>query len=123
MSKTIEDAAREFAADVDKNVVELYGIENPPMSITFGECAADAFRKGAEYSLTHQWRSVEDELPELNIEVIVAYLLPIGETYVPVRTAGYLSDDGWIDATGEAPISPIFWMPYPEIPSLNPEQR
>lgn len=47
MSKAIEEAAREYAAHVDKNVEELYGIEQPA-SLTFGECAAEAFRAGAE---------------------------------------------------------------------------
>lgn len=47
MSKTIEEAAREYAAQVDKNIEELYGIQQPT-SLTFGECAAEAFRAGAE---------------------------------------------------------------------------
>ena len=42
MSKTIEEAAREYAAQVDKNIEELYGIQQPT-SLTFGECAAEAF--------------------------------------------------------------------------------
>lgn len=47
MTKTMEEAAKEYAAQVDKNIEELYGIQQPT-SLTFGECAAEAFRAGAE---------------------------------------------------------------------------
>lgn len=50
--KSIEEAAIIYATEVDKNAVELYGIDNPPMSLTFGECAAEAFRAGANHIMS-----------------------------------------------------------------------
>lgn len=50
----IEKAAKEYATEVDKNVCDLYGIENPPTSLTFGECAAESFREGVKFALGKQ---------------------------------------------------------------------
>lgn len=50
----IEVAAKEYAAEVDKNVRDLYGIENLPVSLTFGECAAESFREGVKFALGKQ---------------------------------------------------------------------
>lgn len=52
----IEKAAKEYAAKVDKNVRDLYGIENSPTSLTFGECAAESFREGVKFALGKQER-------------------------------------------------------------------
>ena len=49
--KTIEEASKEYATEVDKNIEELYGIVQPT-SLTFGECAADAFRAGVNYLMS-----------------------------------------------------------------------
>ena len=59
MTKTIEEAAKEYAAEVDKNVEELYGIQQPS-SLTFGECAAEAFRAGAERMREYIFQIYED---------------------------------------------------------------
>ena len=50
----IEKAAKKYAAEVDKNVRDLYGIEDQPASLTFGECAAESFREGAKFALGKQ---------------------------------------------------------------------
>lgn len=52
----IEKAAKKYAAEVDKNVRDLYGIEEQPASLTFGECAAESFREGAKFTLGKQER-------------------------------------------------------------------
>lgn len=54
----IEKAAKKYAAEVDKNVRDLYGIEEQPASLTFGECAAESFREGAKFALGKQEKDV-----------------------------------------------------------------
>lgn len=56
----IEVAAKEYAAEVDKNVRDLYGIEEQPASLTFGECAAESFREGVNFALGKQAKDAED---------------------------------------------------------------
>ena len=56
----IEKAAKKYAAEVDKNVCDLYGIENPPASLTFGECAAESFREGVNFALGKQAKDAEN---------------------------------------------------------------
>lgn len=55
----IEDAAKKYAAEVDKNVRDLYGIEEQPASLTFGECAAESFREGANFALGKQEKDAD----------------------------------------------------------------
>ncbi len=55
----IEKAAEEYAAEVDKNVRDLYGIENLPASLTFGECAAESFREGVNFALGKQEKDAD----------------------------------------------------------------
>ena len=83
-----------------------------------GDIDRDALRKGyywgakdtMSFALSHQWRSVEDELPEKDVLVLVRFR--DGD----ISTARH-SGQGWRVA-GYNP--PTHWMP---IPSLNPEQR
>lgn len=58
-NEEVEKATEEYAAEVDKNVRELYGIENLPISLTFGECAAESFREGVKYALGKQEKDAE----------------------------------------------------------------
>lgn len=55
----IEVAAKEYAAEVDKNVRDLYGIEEQPASLTFGECAAESFREGVKFALGKQEKDAD----------------------------------------------------------------
>ena len=65
MNKTIEEAAREYAAQVDKNIEELYGIQQPT-SLTFGECAAESFRAGAERMREYIFQIYEDSCGDMD---------------------------------------------------------
>lgn len=66
----IEKAAKKYAAEVDKNVRDLYGIENPPASLTFGECAAESFREGVKFALGKQEKDAvtNEEIEKLSFE-------------------------------------------------------
>lgn len=55
----IEKVAKKYAAEVDKNVRDLYGIEEQPASLTFGECAAESFREGVKFALGKQEKDAE----------------------------------------------------------------
>lgn len=55
----IEKAAKTYASEVDKNVRDLYGIENLPVSLTFGECAAESFREGVKFALGKQEKDAD----------------------------------------------------------------
>lgn len=52
--ENIQKAAEKYAAEVDKNVRDIYGIEEQPASLTFGECAAESFREGVNFALGKQ---------------------------------------------------------------------
>ncbi len=60
MSKTIEEAARLFAEKKCEDMQPDYECERES---EIG-CLADNCAEFAKEILTHQWRSVEDELPE-----------------------------------------------------------
>ena len=65
MNKTIEEAAREYTAQVAKNIEELYGIQQPT-SLTFGECAAESFRAGAERMREYIFQIYEDSCGDMD---------------------------------------------------------
>lgn len=60
LKKRIEEAAVEYA-------------ESIPQSDERKEYSREDFIAGAEYALSHRWISVEDELPEYDESVIVAF--------------------------------------------------
>ena len=53
----IEKAAKKYAAEVDKNIRDLYG--NIPDAIMFGECAAESFREGVKFALGKQEKDAD----------------------------------------------------------------
>ena len=110
LKKRIEEAAREYAGNQT-------GLDY------IGESSCEqGFIDGARFSLSNQWISVEDVMPELNEEVLV--LFPDGSATVALRhktfnvfggdaivwrNGDYTYDDSWIK----------FWMP---IPKFNPDK-
>lgn len=76
-----------------------------------GEIDHDALCKGffhgAEYALSHQWISVEEELPECSVMVFVK------DKYGNYDTA-YLSKKGYWIANDGREIIVSFWMPIPK---------
>lgn len=70
------------------------------------------FNAGLDFALTHQWRSVEDELP--SDDTLVIAHSPNGRVEVLRYQDGVFRDElqqaHYVD----------YWM---ELPSLNPEQR
>ena len=68
---------------------------------------ADAFEAGAEYAISHQWISVEDELPECSVMMFVK------DKYGNYDIA-YLSKKGYWIANDGREIVVSFWMPIPK---------
>ena len=65
----IEKAAKKYAAEVDKNIRDLYG--NIPAAITYGECAAESFREGVKFTLGKQENAIlSGKLPTSEYEII-----------------------------------------------------
>ena len=97
MRKIIEDAAVKYADDK-----------------VFPETALRGFIDGAFFSLSHQWRSVDDELPADD------------ETVLTLSSCGHVlayyskQDEMWFAYGDYGDITPTHWL---TIPSLNPEQR
>lgn len=109
MNKTIEEAATRYADENFNRHIET--IQNCPWP-EWEESYAKAFEAGANFSLSHQWCSVEDVLP--SDDTLVIAHSPNGRVEVLRYQDGVFRDElqqaHYVD----------YWM---ELPSLNPEQR
>lgn len=113
MSKTIEDAAKEHAVKAYDTVLLRGEMESP-----YAEQARLSFIAGAQFALTHQWRSVEDELPLSEEDVMLRYENPLsGEESFAI---GYRKDVQYFRSIDNHELTPTHFMP---IPSLNLEKR
>nr|DAN35902.1 MAG TPA: Protein of unknown function (DUF551) [Caudoviricetes sp.] len=112
MSKTIEEAAREFA---EKNTPHIENMVYDSDEASIVDYIADKATQFAKEILSHQWRSVEEELPEDDTLAVVHS--PNGRVEVL-----HYYDDAFQDELKQAHCVD-YWMALPEIPSLNPEQR
>ncbi len=111
MSKTIEEAALRYAAQQVNHSDEFEDMAQVSSLKFSANNLSHAFEEGADFALSHQWRSVEDELPEDGDYLV--YESGMILTIVR-RFKGYWS-------SAQKPLGKIlYWMP---IPSLNPEQR
>lgn len=70
------------------------------------------FIKGAEYSLSHQWISIREQLPETGVNVLV-----YDEKLYGTFLTAYLSKRGyWITIDSNEPVKPTHWMYIPDLP-------
>ena len=104
LKKMIEEEAREYASN--QTSLDYIGKLSCKQS----------FIDGARFSLSHQWISVEDALPELNEEVLV--LFPDGTATVSVRCKTFNADGrdviSWKNGDYTYADSWIkHWMPIP----------
>lgn len=81
----IEKVAKEYAAEVDKNVRDLYGIENQPTSLTFGECAAESFREGVKFALGKETETIAQEDIEKAAEAFATPPMGNGGMFTPAQ--------------------------------------
>lgn len=67
----------------------------------------------------YEWISVEDRLPSLGEEVIVAICDESGDTRWKYTTAGWMvTETIWI-VDNERRYDVTYWMPFPEYPKGN----
>lgn len=106
LKKRIEEAS-------DTEMSQYYNDDEYPCGIKdIQSDFKEAFKKGAEYALSHQWISVEEALPEYDEAVIVrncngGIFFCHRSNRIGVKT----DDDKWCNYTG-AKI--VLWMPTPE---------
>lgn len=119
MSKTIEEAAREYAKENSWSVlgegIQLSCIEGADSDF------AGHLVEFAKEILTHQWRSVEDELPE-DGDVVLAKIAETADEhkFIQYSIACYIEGYWSLQDTYFDDCTVSHWLP---IPSLNPEQR
>lgn len=113
MTKRIEEAAKQHATKADNTVI-LKG----EMETHYAERARLSFIEGADFALTHQWRSVEDELPEQCTTVLCVNAN--ADPYCKWCWLSFYVGDIFQDNADSKATFPTHWLP---IPSLNPEQR
>lgn len=80
----------------------------------------------AKLASVNGWISVEDQLPDLNVNVLMYYELETtDEGIYPYLEIGYLSnpmppedceDLEWMDKEHNSLSSPVYWMPLPNLP-------
>ncbi len=115
MSKTIEEAATLHAIKAADTVI-LKG----KMESHYAERARLSFIAGADFALTHQWRSVEDGMPE-DDDVVLAEIAETADEHEFIRyTIARYEDGCWIFQDDYFEDCTVTHFMY--IPSLNPEQ-
>lgn len=107
MKKRIEEAAKKYAANQT-------GLDY------IGEVACEkGFIEGTEYSLSHQFISVKEALPEYDEDVIVTTGHPFYSFCHRSNKPNVQTDeDGWCNYTG---MKILDWMPIPKLKTKSSE--
>jgi hypothetical protein len=77
--------------------------------------------KWADANPMNGWRSVKDELPKPNGEVLADIAITVGDSIFHEHAIAYLSkkDKGqWFTPDGK-PVSVVNWMPLPRLPKID----
>lgn len=77
---------------------------------------ADAFIAGAQYALSHQWISVEDDLPESNTDCIIYTHDDMGS----VKMFAWFDGDNFHGEQDDEIYHPEFWMPLSTLMQSDP---
>ena len=113
--KTIE----EKATHADKLFCEIIDKYQTAPRPEFRDTLAEIYLAGAKEALASQWRSVEDELPEIDKEVVVVYSHPLTPNFIE-KAMAYSDGEDWYTTDGEH-LRPTHWMPIPEPPKTENE--
>lgn len=105
MEQKIDKAARAYSHDINTT----FGPRIPALT--------DAFKAGAAYALSSQWRSVEEELPPYQTDILGA---ENGSVYMCRRWAMSDGEDEYIICDAES-FHPTHWMPIPALPQERKE--
>lgn len=84
----------------------------------------EGFRAGEEYARLNQWVSVDERLPEPDVEVLVCTAKGQVKTSCWYGEEPYIEDprhNGW-KWWGNIRPTVLYWMPLPK-PKLNPKEK
>ena len=114
---TIEEKANLHAEKIFPQIAEKY--QTAPWN-EFRDALADIYMTGATEALAGQWRSVEDELPEVDKDVLVG--MGCGEFGVAWLSALSNGTCKWYSTDDTLSLDNIkYWMPIPEPPKDESE--
>lgn len=88
--------------------------------------AQAAFMEGADFALSHQWVSVEEELPENDEDVLVALIHGIMRPFMTVAWCSEANNGTrqWYSIDDNLDLDLIrFWMPIPPLPEARKEEE
>ena len=114
--KTIEEKAYSHIDKIFSEIIDKY--QTAPWN-EFREALARIYLAGAKEALAGQWRSVKDELPEIDKEVVVVYSPLLTPNFIE-KAIAYFDGEDWYTHDGEH-IRPTHWMPIPEPPKDESE--
>lgn len=106
--KTIEEKAQAYTDSTDTRV---FGCEE---TLDATELIQQGYIAGATEALSEQWRSVEDELPKTDDDVLVIYSRSYTPKYKEMAVA-YWDGEDWYTNDGDH-IRPTHWMVIHELP-------
>ena len=116
MMTTIEQKANLHAERIFPQIAEKY--QTAPWN-EFREALAQIYLAGVSEGLASQWRSVKDEMPEIDKEVVVVYSHPLTPNFIE-KAIAYFDGEDWYTIDGEH-IRPTHWMSIPELPKDESE--
>ena len=118
MIKTKEQQSQEYAEKKFPELLEVIST-NPWNDVkTF---LAQAHKDGYTACEQSMWRSVEEELPEVNKKVIVR--VPADEFYSEYIAVAYWDGEDWIETQRNKVIRPSHFMYVPSLPDTNTEKK
>ena len=110
--KSIEEKAKEYSEQIFAKALKAPW----PEAKQFFE---ETYLAGATEALSSQWRSVEDELPEIDKEVVVIYSHALTPSCIE-KAIAYFDGEDWYTTDGTH-IRPTHWMSIPELPKSESE--
>ena len=106
--KNLEEKAIAYALNMSEKFDGFFNVRS----------LLDAYFAGAIEALESQWRSVEDELPLVDDNVLVVYSDSF--TNISVQSVAYWDGEDWYTIDGTH-IRPTHWMSIPKL--SNPESK
>lgn len=114
---TLEEKATAYAEKIFSEILDKY--QTAPWN-EFRDALAEIYLAGAREALKGQWRSVKDELPPVDRDVIVS--MGCGEFGVVWLSALSNGTCKWYSNDDTLSLDNIkYWMPIPELPKDESE--
>ncbi|WP_286138494.1 DUF551 domain-containing protein [Duncaniella freteri] len=123
MTPTKEQKAQEYAEKKNDGRLSAYPESmRPDLHPEYDiNDIAQAYSDGHTACEQSMWRSVEEELPEVNKKVIVR--VPADEFYSEYIAVAYWDGEDWIETQRNKVIRPSHFMYVPSLPDTNTEKK